>query len=609
MSLNWQKSLLIPLAASILVAGTFGLFSRVEHIFIERASERADVTLNIAVDGLESTLERFAPLPKLIAERPLLVELLKSPDNQGLAPFVNEQLRLTAMDLGVSDVYLMDISGMTIAASSYRKERSFIGQNFNYRPYFQQAIEGGLGQFFALGTTSGERGYFFSAPVLDHTRILGVLAVKFEVDAFEEAWQGGDSDIIVSDLNGIVFMSSRPDWHFRALEPLSDKALANIEATKRYPRELIRPLDLDVEDTEARAQRVRTEDGERFLRRSVFMPNFGWTVHLLVPAAPITDQAITVALLGAALLLLACLAAALIWQRGVRARDLVKAQKDANEQLERRVVLRTRDLNEANAKLRAEVAERAATEQRLRHTQKELVQAGKLAALGQMSAAISHEINQPLAAMKAYAENATAFISRGQPDAAEDNLSRISQMTDRIASISGHLRNFARRPQETVGVVSLESVLKDVADLMSARLRAEKVTLSRSDAGDIRVVGGQVRLQQVLVNLVNNAIDASAPGSNISIDLKHVQHNRIQIVVRDEGEGFSPEALAHLFDPFYTTKAPGKGMGLGLSISHNIVDDFDGHMHAGNNEDGGAYVAVELKMAPAESKPQIARQA
>ena len=174
-----------------------------QRYFLHRAGGEGEATLRIVVEGLRGTLERFKPLPQLIAERPILIDLLENPTNQGILPFVNEQLRLSAMTLGVSDVYLMDITGTTVAASSYRKELSFVGRNFEYRPYFTQALEGGLGQFFALGVTSSERGYFFAAPVLKGTRIVGVVAIKFNVDPFEDAWRGGEKCIIKQLLNSV----------------------------------------------------------------------------------------------------------------------------------------------------------------------------------------------------------------------------------------------------------------------------------------------------------------------------------------------------------------------------------------------------------------------
>ena len=187
------------------------------------------------------TARQQSPLPALrkstASLNPVaaLAQALQAPDNAELLQRVNEELRLTAESLKASDVYLMDTTGLTIAASSYRKELSFVGRSFGYRPYFTQAVEGGLGRFFALGTTSGERGYFYAYPVEVGQRIVGVVAVKFLVAPFEEAWRGSDHLVIVRDLNGVVFMSSNPDWHFRTMRPLSVGERERIEAIRQYP--------------------------------------------------------------------------------------------------------------------------------------------------------------------------------------------------------------------------------------------------------------------------------------------------------------------------------------------------------------------------------------
>jgi two-component system C4-dicarboxylate transport sensor histidine kinase DctB len=214
------------LALGLLVVIALGLSAlpSVERFFLIRAGDQGLATLRLSVEGLRGALQRFEPLPGLIGERPVLAELLAEPGDDALQAEVNEQLRITADELGASDIYLLDSGGLTIAASNYLKERSFLGRRFAFRPYFTQAIAGGIGRYFALGTTSLERGYFYAAPVLNNGQIVGALTLKFTVDAFEDAWRGGSSDIIVSDLNDIVFMSSREDWHFRTLSDLSRRS-------------------------------------------------------------------------------------------------------------------------------------------------------------------------------------------------------------------------------------------------------------------------------------------------------------------------------------------------------------------------------------------------
>lgn len=595
-------------ALAILLAAAIA-FPRVERLLLHRIADQAEAKLLLTVDGLAGTITNHRPLAKLIAERPILLDLLDDPDNEGLLPFVNEQLRLTASSLSVSDVYLMDTGGTTIAASSYRKALSFVGQNFRYRPYFTEAAAGGLGQFFALGTTSLERGYFMAAPVLDNTRIRGVVAVKLLVDPFELAWRGGDDEVVVTDLSGVIFMASRPEWHFRTLAPLGPEALARIEATRQYPLDRLVPITSQTrEPAEGLVLFTLGEGGETFVRREALIADAGLRVMVLAPAAPARAQALVIIALAGVLALLAALGAVIIGDRRARLREREEAARAAKEELERRVAQRTADLKIANERLRTEIDERRTTEARLRSTQKELVQAGKLAALGKMSAALSHEINQPLAAVKSYADNAAAFLDRARTAEARENLVRISEMADRMAVISGHLRTFARRPQDGVEPVELGAVIGDALALMEAQGRARGARFERvAPAVPIWAMGGRVRLQQVVVNLLANALDAmeTAEAPLVTITLAEAGE-RVEITVRDRGPGLPEDAEARLFDPFFTTKRPGKGLGLGLSISYNIVEDFGGRLAARNAEGGGAEFIVSLRRAAAPGVAEAA---
>jgi two-component system C4-dicarboxylate transport sensor histidine kinase DctB len=276
-------------------------------------------------------------------------------------------------------------------------------------------------------------------------------------------------------------------------------------------------------------------------------------------------------------------------------------QRSAREELERRVEERTADLATVNRQLESEVAERTATEVRLRQTQSDLVQAGKLAALGQMSAALSHEFNQPLAAIRTYADNAATLIDRDRVPDARDNLSRISSLTERMASIARHLRNFARKPNEKLGPVSVADVVRDTLEIVNWRLKAAGAELS-IDLGEPPpfVNAGVVRLQQVLVNIISNAADAVEGLPDRTIELvARTAAGKVMLSVRDRGAGVPAAVAERIFDPFFTTKGVGKGLGLGLSITYNIVRDFGGALTVENHPDGGAVFTVTLDAAEA----------
>jgi two-component system C4-dicarboxylate transport sensor histidine kinase DctB len=346
-----------------------------------------------------------------------------------------------------------------------------------------------------------------------------------------------------------------------------------------------------------------TERGNtrEFLEVAETMPEAGWTVHVLADTGSARAQSLTAVVLALLALGLAALGSAIILQRRARLAERMQMQQSAQQELERRVDERTADLALVNSRLETEVAERRTAEQQLRQTQADLIQAGKLAALGQMSAALSHEFNQPLAAVKTYADNAATLIDRDRVAEARDNVSRISSLADRMASISRHLRNFARKPNEKLGTVDLAEVVHDTQEIVAWRLKAADAALL-VDLGPapLAVKAGSVRLQQVLVNIITNAADAveGLPDRRIELAARR-KGSKVTITVRDHGPGVPAAIAERIFDPFFSTKGVGKGLGLGLSISYNIVKDFGGSLGILNHPEGGALFTIELDAARA----------
>ncbi|MDI6028164.1 sensor histidine kinase [Corticibacterium sp. UT-5YL-CI-8] len=571
--------------------------------YLDQAASRGQTTLRLAIAGLRGHIDRFEPLPALIADHDDIKELVASPNDAVLRGRANVYLKEINDLLRSSDIYVMMDDGNTIAASNYDQPTSFVGENFAYRPYFQDAVQGRNGRFFALGTTSLKRGYYFSSPIQVGSDIRGVVVFKVDMDAIEASWQGGDNEIIVADPEGIIFMTGRKDWLYAGLLPLTRERIARTEQSKRYANATLTELPVSHSSYDGRLPLLTvSEGGERreYLDVSDTMEDAGWTVHVLLDTRSAHAQASTVAVSLFLVLGLAALAGLILWQRRARLAERLELQRSARIELEHRVDERTATLASVNRQLETEIDERRATERQLRQTQADLVQAGKLAALGQMSAALSHEFNQPLTAVKTYADNALVLLDRERIAEARDNVSRISGLSDRMASISKHLRNFARKPNEQLGPVELESVIDDTLAIVASRLKSARAIMS-IDLGPapLMVRAGAVRLQQVLVNIISNAADAveGAHDRRIELSVKTAE-GRVRIAVRDHGPGV-PNAIAErIFDPFFTTKGVGKGLGLGLSISYNIVKDFGGSLSIDNHPDGGAVFTIELDAMP-----------
>jgi two-component system C4-dicarboxylate transport sensor histidine kinase DctB len=590
------------LAPLLLFAVVFQGGAWATRSYMDEASLQASSALRLAVSALSGHLSRYEPLPALIAEHDDIKELIAHPDDKALRDAANVYLKDINRLLESSDIYVITLDGNTIAASNYEQPASFIGQNFSYRPYFQDAAKGRQSRFYALGTTSFKRGYYFASPILVRGRISGVIVFKVDIDSIETSWRGGEYKIFVSDPEGIVFMTGSPEWLYSSILPLNAERLNRTQASRRYAEAELKPLPITRSMLDHHElMTMTTADRREYLVLSQYMPEADWTVNVLMDTASVRAQARTTIIAIVLFLCLAGLALAIVLQRRARLAERMRMQIEARNELEHRVEERTADLALVNQRIEEEIAERRMTELELRKTQADLIQAGKLAGLGQMSAALSHELNQPLAAAKTYADSAAMLIDLERVPEARDNVRRISGLIDRMASISRHLRNFARKPNEKLSPVALDAVIADTLEIVSARLKTADADLLielHDDAGMVNA--GSVRLQQVLVNIITNAADAVEGLDDRRVHVSAERRDdKIILTVRDHGPGVPAAIADRIFDPFYTTKGVGKGLGLGLSISYNIVKDFGGSLSVSNHPEGGAVFRIELEAATA----------
>lgn len=451
-------------------------------------------TLDLYVANLLGTLHRYEVLPQILGELPALRALLADPENPQVLSHANQLLKDISNQTGAEVMYLMDAHGDTLAASNWDMQDSFISRNFAFRPYFSEAMQGQLGRFFGLGTTSGKRGYFFAAPVTEGDKKIGVLVVKVDLDHTERLWGQTPEQLMVTDPNGVVILTSRPEWRFQG-DPRF--------VTGRTPVHFRHPALPD-----PRPETIGAEP-RGLAGANAKIDETGWSVNILAPRTLIDRPVRTVLAIGGATLLVVMLLIGLMMQRRRHYLERIAFEAKARRELEMRVAERTSDLEGLNRRLREEVLEREHAQQELVRAQDDLVQAGKLSALGTMSASISHELNQPLAAIRSYAENAEVLLNHQRIDDARGNLKLINELTGRMASIIAHLRAFARRDRHAPESVALQPALDDALALLAKRRRSMEVELIRDlPAATLWVEAGETRLRQVLGNLLANALDA-----------------------------------------------------------------------------------------------------
>lgn len=538
------------------------------------AQGKADLAL--AGDRLVGELRRYRDLSVLMADHPGIGAALQTGATQG-----TKELLLGLADKSAAlDLIVLDRNGRVIASATGRGP-------LKLAPYYyvKRALRGALGWGHGPAKPLTERAFFHASPVFDEGgKVQGAVVVVTDLTGIDYNWRGTGPATFFTDAQGEVYISNRNQLLFwqrpaGALGLIQPSGSVPVFRSYRVgPHEL---WHLGARPYLPREALHLTQD----------LPVIGMTGEVLLDVVQTRRLAASQAATVAAL----CLAfGSLLYLAAERRRTLAAA----NVQLEGRVAERTLALRETNSKLIAEAAEREEAQEALRQAQGDLVQAGKLSALGQMSAGISHELNQPLMAIRSFAENAVQFMERGAPARATQNLTRISEMAARMARIIQNLRAFARQDDVPQGAVAVDEILQSALELTRAHRTQAGVSVTYVPQDmPVLVRGGEVRLGQVFVNLITNAVDAMAGAPEKMLSIEVTGEELVEVHFRDTGPGLA--APDKVFDPFYTTKEVGEtgGMGLGLSISYGIVQSFGGQIKGSTHSEGGAVFTVSLERA------------
>ncbi len=539
--------------------------------------------LELYVSSLNGVLDKYGILPEIISRDPAVRAALVDPGDRPTLMRAHAVLKELQKKIGALDVYVIDRSGLTIAASNYGLPKTFVGNNYSFRPYFRQAIEGGQGRYFAVGTTTGKRGYFMSSAVRLDGRIEGVVVVKVDLSRFESRWAPTeDQAVFVTDEHGVVILADNSDWLYRKIRNLTPAEVKRIDKERKYAGKKLTPLPVRMND---------------HVSVQATLPDHRFSLYLLTSKSRIARQVWNVMLtVCLTLLLLAVVTCALyLWQRH-HLREL-NYQTQLNSELEVRVGERTRELLETNVSLQREVVDRQAAEADLHRAQDELVQAGKLAALGTMSASISHELNQPLGAINSFAANARLLLKRDKPEDARRTLEHISDAAGRAARIVENLRAYVRRERKAPVEVDLSAALQKALTEAAPLLDNHNVDVNcQVSLNPLPVRGGPARIGQVFGNVITNAVLAMAASEPRVLNISsQVEDGLVHVLVTDSGPGFSNEALLRGKEPFFTTRAQAEGLGLGLAICENIMETLDGTIDINNSVSGGGCVRLTFK--------------
>ncbi|UVJ43140.1 ATP-binding protein [Pseudomonas sp. LS1212] len=563
---------LLILAGTLVAAGW--AMRQAEHRAMIEDAARANEQLALYANSLHTLIERYRALPAVLALDPELVEALRGPVSPVTQNALNRKLERINGAAKSSTLELLDRTGLAVAASNWQSPSSYVGQNYGFRPYFKQTQSQGTGRFYAVGVTSGIPGYFLSSAVSDEKgAFLGAMVVKLEFPELEREWRQGSDVLLVSDARGIVFIANRDGWRYRELQPLSAKDRAELAATRQYDKQPLTPLQhqsLKPFADNSHLVRVQAPEGEaEYLWESLPLATEGWTLHLLRRPLMAAEDGRNAAMAAAAIWLSLVFLLLFLNQRW----RLARLRQRSREELERLVEERTRDLRTA---------------------QEGLVQSAKLAALGQMSAALAHEINQPLTTQRMQLATLRLLLDHGRLEEARQALIPLEQMLTRMAALTGHLKTFARKsPSGLRERLDLASVVDQALQLLDPRIRSEVVSTALHLTRPAWVRGDAIRLEQVLINLLRNALDAmrEKPLKRLVIHLDADQA-QWRLSVADTGGGIAEEHLANVFDPFFTTKPVGDGLGLGLAVSYGIVQELGGRLLADNCADGALFTLI-----------------
>ena len=561
-NLSWWVRFAL-LAIFMLAVGTVYITNQLLSArFTQSTLQRAQLRLALYSGNMVSELQRNSIVPRLLASDAELIGALNSNDyqrtSQRLLSFVDE--------IGAAAILLLDSDGLVVAAT----DRNRLGETQRNLPHFREAARASQTVFTTHKHDTDVYDFAYSRKILSNNKPLGVIVVEVDLRKFQSAWAGISDAVIVAAAGGQILLATENSW----VGLPEQEALALRSAPSAIDRAIQATQDWTVLSADAYMQ------GKAVMRQELRVPFRGWNMVLFTTYGGIRQRVnavLALEIMGFSIFL------ALAFYQLSR-QTLTRALFFQQESV---------DLRQLNIRLQREISERKKVEKNLEVAEQTLAQSSKLAALGEMSAAVSHELNQPLAAMKTYLAGAKLLLQRKRLEEALSSFQRIDDLIGRMSAITRQLKSYARKGGEELVPVDVRMAVNGALEIMEPQLKSRQISLSKTmPSAPVMILGDQLRLEQVVVNLLRNALDAISAVPTPEIELLLLGGETASLTVRDNGEGISD--LDDLFEPFFTTKKPGDGVGLGLAISSGIITDLGGRLVARNSETTGAVFEVTL---------------
>ncbi len=569
-TLSWRARGALVLIMAVAIAIVFVTNRLLTDRFTENTRNRAELRLVLYSGNLLSELRQNAIVPQLLARDPALISALNSAD------YTQSTARLISFvdEISAKTLTLLDKDGRTVAST----DRNTLGENHPQSAYFIEALRSPDTVFQLLEGEAGSYRFFYSRRIESQNQLVGVIVVEVDLAKYERAWSGISDAVLVTDSEGKIILSTEPRW--RSLTEAD--ALARQPVTNALERAIQATQDWTTLPADAYLQ------GEALMRVEGRVAFRGWRIASFTTYNSVREKVNGVLALEIMVFAI-LLALAFYFLNRKTALRMVLFQRESAE------------LRALNARLQREIAERERVQENLAVAEQTLAQSSKLAALGEMSAAVSHELNQPLAAMKTYLAGARLLLKRNRPEESLSSFQRIDDLIERMGAITRQLKSYARHNADEMQPVNMGDALASALTMMEPQLRQRHVTIERAVPDHpVEVMGDRVRIEQVMINLLRNALDATEAVDDPTVEIILAAGETATLTVRDNGPGIKDHD--NLFEPFYTTKAPGDGVGLGLAISSGIVNDLGGRLTARNGSAGGAVFEMQLPILPQETR-------